>query len=119
MAHFAKVEDGIVTNVVVVADEHEANGQEFLNGLGLEGRWVQTSYNTYANQHANGGTPIRYNYAGIGFIYDEDRDAFYLPRPFASWVLDENCVWQAPYPMPEGSYYWDENKEEWVLWTPS
>jgi hypothetical protein len=117
MAHFAKVEDGIVTNVVVVDDEHEANGQEFLNGLGLEGVWIQTSYNTFSGQHSSGGTPLRKNYAGIGFSYDEVRDAFIPPKPYPSWVLnEETCNWEPPVPRPEGDVFlvWDEDTQTWI-----
>jgi hypothetical protein len=97
MAHFAKVEDGIVTSVLVVPDDHEAEGEAYLNGLGLEGRWIQTSYNTYGGVHAEDGTPLRYNYAGVGFAYDDVRDAFIPPRPDLEpedgmWVLDETTM---------------------------
>jgi hypothetical protein len=96
MAHYAQVDDGIVRNVVVVPDEHEGNGQAFLNGIGMPGAWVQTSYRTYGNEHPE-GTPLRYNYAGIGFTYDEARDAFIPPKPEGDWVLDEaTCLWVAP-----------------------
>jgi hypothetical protein len=97
MAHFAQVVDGIVTNVVVVPDSHEADGPTFLaDTLGLGGVWVQTSYNTYGNSHPS-GTPLRYNYAGIGFTYDADRDAFIPPKPDGEWVLDEaTCLWVSP-----------------------
>ena len=99
MAHFAHVEDGIVTSVLVVPDEHEHHGETYLNGLGLPGRWVQTSYNTRGGVHygpdgePDGGIPLRYNYAGIGFTYDEERDGFIAPKPDpvdeGFWVLDE------------------------------
>ena len=99
MAYFAKVEDGIVTNVLVVPDEHEHEGQAYLNSLGLDGMWVQTSYNTHGGVHygpdgePDGGVPLRYNYAGIGFTYDDLREAFIAPKPDPSpdgiWVLDE------------------------------
>jgi hypothetical protein len=97
MAHYAKVENGLVVSVLVVPDEYESNGQAYLNGLGLDGQWVQTSYNTYGNTHPN-GSPLRYNYAGIGFSYDPARDAFIPPRPAPvegfDWVLDEStCLW--------------------------
>lgn len=116
MAHFARVEDGLVTDVLVVPDEHEADGNGYLNGLGLDGVWVQTSYNTSAGVHSGGGTPLRYNYAGVGFTYDAVRDAFIPPRPYSSWVLDEaTCLWVAPVPYPGGGLWmWDEDAGAWV-----
>lgn len=84
MAHFARVENGIVTDVLVVPNEFEDYGQEYLNDLGLEGVWIQTSYNNN----------IRKNYAGIGYTYDEERDAFIPPKPEVDCVFDEeNCTW--------------------------
>ena len=84
MAHFAKIENNIVINVVVVDNEHEEYGQEYLNSLGLEGTWIQTSYNKN----------FRKNYAGIGYTYDEQRDAFIPPKPEGNYVLDEEtCTW--------------------------
>jgi hypothetical protein len=97
MAHYAKVEDGVVTSVLVVPDEHEHDGEEYLHGLGLEGRWIQTSYNTRRGQHESGGTPLRYNYAGIGYTYDDVKDAFIPPKPEGDWVLDEQQMyWVKP-----------------------
>jgi hypothetical protein len=95
MAHFARVEDGVVTDVLVVPDEREGDANDFLNGLGLTGVWVQTSYNTAGGVHANGGVPLRYNYAGVGFTYDPTRDAFIPPMPDeGEWVLNEDtCLW--------------------------
>jgi hypothetical protein len=99
MAHYAKVEDGLVTSVLVVPHEHELDGEAYLHGLGLEGVWVQTSYNTRGGIHygpdgePDYGVPLRYNYAGIGFTYDSERDAFIAPEPDpvegGSWVLDD------------------------------
>jgi hypothetical protein len=107
MAHFAEVADGIVVQVLVVPDSQEHRGQEFLaDDLGLGGTWVQTSYN------AN----IRKNYAGIGMSYDAERDAFIAPKPYPSWVLDEEtCQWQAPvaYPTDGIMYEWDEETTDW------
>lgn len=118
MAHFAKVEDGIVTSVLVVPDEEEHRGQDYLNELGIEGVWIKTSYNTSGNVHALGGTPLRKNFAGIGYSYDAEWDAFYPPSPFPSWTLDkESGVWEAPTPMPDdgGFYFWDETLGKWTL----
>jgi hypothetical protein len=117
MAHFAEIdENNIVLRVLVVDNSNEEHGQEFLaNDLGLGGRWIQTSYNTYGNVHALGGTPLRKNYAGIGHTYDESRDAFIPPQPFASWTLNEDtCLWQAPVAMPtDFASYWDETTLSW------
>jgi hypothetical protein len=118
MAHWAEIDsDNIVTRVLVVADDKE-DGQSFLaNELGLGGTWKKTSYNTAGGVHANGGTPYRKNYAGIGFKYDAVKDAFIPPKPFASWTLDvETCLWNAPTPMPvvEGKFYtWSEDELAW------
>ncbi len=82
------------------------------------GQWIQTSYNTYGGVHANGETPLRKNYAGIGMTYDATRDAFYAPQPYPSWVLDEDsCIWEAPTAMPDDgqSYTWDEATTSWVV----
>ena len=111
MAHFAKVQDGIVTKVIVAE-------QEFFDSFvdTTPGQWIQTSYNTYAGQHSNGGTPLRKNFAGIGYTYDADRDAFIPPKPFASWVLDEDsCLWEAPIPRPDdgNQYVWNEETQTW------
>lgn len=124
MAHFAKIENGIVTQVIVVANEdcvdsegveQESIGAAFCQNL-FGGDWKQTSYN------AN----FRKNYAGIGYSYDPQRDAFIPPQPFASWVLnEETCRWEAPVPVPENTdvqdsfsiYVWDEDTLNWVLTT--
>lgn len=111
MSHFAKVVDGIVTQVIVAEPEFF---ETFVDSS--PGEWIQTSYNTHGGQHRNGGTPLRKNYAGIGFSYDRTKDAFIPPKPFASWVLDdETCLWNAPTPMPtDGKYYeWDEATTAW------
>ncbi len=118
MAHWAEIdENNIVTRVLVVSDEEDHRGQEFLAAdLGLGGTWKKTSYNTAGNVHALGGTPFRKNYAGIGFTYDESRDAFIAPKPFASWILDEDtCLWNPPTPMPTDGklYVWVEEDLNW------
>jgi hypothetical protein len=122
MAHFAEVdENNIVLRVLVVDDLHESDGQNFLaNTLGLGGTWLKTSYNTAAGVHANGGTPFRKNYAGVGYTYDETLDAFIAPKPFASWVLnEETCVYEAPvaYPTDGALYLWNEETTSWDLVT--
>lgn len=96
MSHYAKIEDGIVTEVIVAE-------QDFINGL--PGTWVQTSYNTYAGQHTQGGTPLRKNFAGIGHTYDSVRDAFIPPKPQdgKNYILNEDtCLWEVdPTPAPQ------------------
>ena len=111
MSHFAKVLDGKVTQVIVAEPEFF---QTFVDSS--PGEWIQTSYNTYGGVHANGGAPLRKNYAGIGFTYDRTLDAFIPPQPFASWTLNEQtCLWDAPVAMPtDGKMYtWDEAKKQW------
>lgn len=110
MAHFAKIENQIVTQVIV------ADTQEWCES-NLGGEWVQTSYNTQGGVHLHGGTPLRKNYAGVGYTYDRDRDAFIPPQPYASWTLnEETCLWDSPVPYPQDDkfYNWDEEKVAWV-----
>lgn len=112
MGHYAKVKDGIVTKVIV-ADE--SFFQRFIDDE--PGLWIQTSYNTHGGIHTNGGEPLRKNFAGIGYTYDAQRDAFIPPKPFASWILnDDSCLWDAPVAMPEdgGVYDWDESNQQWI-----
>lgn len=118
MAHFAQIdENNVVVQVLVVSNEQEDRGQEFLaDDLGLGGTWVKTSYNTQGGVHSLGGTPLRKNYAGIGYTYDSVRDAFIPPKPFNSWVINESsCLWEAPVPYPtDGKMYtWDEDNLSW------
>jgi hypothetical protein len=118
MAHFAKVENGIVTQVIV-AD------QEFIDSGAVGTGWIQTSYNTHGGVHygpdgkPDGGVALRKNYASVDGIYDAVRDAFYLPQPYPSWILDEEtCYWNAPVPLPADSdvvyYKWDEATVSWI-----
>jgi hypothetical protein len=112
MSHFAKVVDGVVTQVIVAEPEFF---QTFVDSS--PGEWIQTSYNTHGGVHALGGTPLRKNYAGIGFTYDRTLDAFIPLKPYASWLLDEEtCVWVAPivYPKDGKVYTWDEAAVNWV-----
>ena len=111
MSHFAKVLDGKVTQVIVAEPD-------FFNTFvdTSPGEWIQTSYNTHGNQHTQGGTPLRGNYAGIGYTYDRTNDVFYSPKPFASWVLNESTwLWEAPVAMPDDDkkYQWDEATISW------
>ena len=112
MAHFAKVVGGLVTQVIVAE-------QEFFDTFvdSSPGQWIQTSYNTHGGVHANGGTPLRKNYAGIGYTYDAGRDAFIPPKPYSKWVLNEQtCLWDAPTQMPNDGkrYTWDDAAGNWV-----
>lgn len=112
MSHYARVIDGIVTQVIVVERDVIDSGI-----FGNPSEWIQTSYNTHGGRHLLGGTPIRKNFAGVGFIYDKDLDAFYGPQPFPSWILDtETCFWHAPVAYPDdGKYYtWDEITQSWI-----
>jgi hypothetical protein len=112
MAHFAKVVDGTVTQVIVAEPEFF---ETFVDSS--PGEWIQTSYNTRGGEHTLGGTPLRKNYAGIGYTYDRTRDAFIPPKPYASWVLDEDtCLWNSPVAMPTDGkrYTWDEATTSWI-----
>jgi hypothetical protein len=111
VSHFAKVINGIVTEVLVIEQDVIDTGL-----FGDPSPFVQTSYNTHGGQHPE-GRPLRKNYAGIGYTYDVDRDAFYAPQPYPSWVLDEEtCLWDAPvaYPTGDKPYIWDETALSWV-----
>ena len=129
MAHFAQLdENNVVLQVIVVSNEDAGpspgvQGEAFCTDL-LGGRWKQTSYNTRGGVHYNpatnepdGGIAFRKNYAGIGYTFDEARDAFIPPKPFPSWVLNEyTCWWEAPVPYPtDGNrYIWDESVVNWI-----
>ena len=113
MAHFAKVVDDIVTQVIVAEPE-------FFDTFVDEtpGEWIQTSYNTIGGQHVNDGTPLRKNYASIGGTYDSTRDAFYAPQPYPSWILNEDsCLWEPPVAYPDADsderYEWNEENQTW------
>mgnify|MGYP000320574923 CR=1 FL=1 len=126
MAHFAKVVNGIVVDVLVMDPEFLENG--FVDTS--PGEWIQTSYNTWGGVHytfddktgkrtpsSDQSKALRKNYAAIGYVYDKERDAFYEQKPFDSWTLnEETCLWEPPIPMPEDTnytYYWDEENKEW------
>ena len=123
MAHFSKLDsENKVLKVVVVSNDivtTEQDGVDFLNNLHNSNNvWKQTSYNTYGGQHRLGGTPFRKNYAGIGYTYDEDKDAFIPPKPYNSWILNETtCLWVAPvqYPTDNQDYIWNETSQTWDL----
>jgi hypothetical protein len=113
MGHFAKVVDGKVTQVIVAEPEFF---DTFVDSS--PGTWLQTSYNTIGGKHTQGGTPLRGNYAGIGFTYDHTNDVFYAPSPFPSWVIDTaTWLWKAPTAAPPtgGPYDWDEATKSWKL----
>jgi hypothetical protein len=128
MASFAKI--GLNNKVIEVLSvvnevlhdsngvEQEVNGIDFLTKLTGYPIWKQTSYNTIGGVHKLGGTPLRKNHAGIGYTYDEDRDAFIPKKPFNSWILNENtCLWNAPIPMPTDGkkYKWNESTLTWDI----
>ena len=112
MSHFAQIdENNIVTNVIVAEQDFIDSG-----AVGDPSKWVQTSYNTQAGAHTLGGTPLRKNYAGIGYTYDSVRDAFIPPQPFSSWTLNETtCQYEAPVQMPTDGkiYVWNETTTSW------
>jgi hypothetical protein len=108
MSHFAKIENGIVTEVIVAE-------QDVIDSGLFGSSWVQTSYNTHGNQHPN-GTPLRGNYAGIGHTYDATNDVFYAPQPYPSWILNNTTwTWEStiPYPQDGKLYTWDESTLTW------
>ena len=110
MSHFAKVVDGIVEQVIRIDQETLNTG-----AWGNPSDWIQTSYNTYGNQHPE-NRPLRGNFAGIGYSYDAVNDVFIPPQPFPSWLLTSSWLWEAPTPMPtDGKQYgWDEATTSWV-----
>lgn len=118
MSHFAKVENGFVTQVIVAEQEFIDTGL-----VGSPSDWKQTSYNTRGNVHygqdgnPDGGLALRGNYAGIGYVYDSENDVFYPPKPFNSWHMDSaTWTWKPPVDMPTegGPYRWDEETTSWV-----
>ena len=120
MAHYAKVKDGIVQQVIVAeADFFDTYVDS------SPGEWIQTSYNTIGGKHLKGGTPLRKNFACVGDVYDRTKDAFYKPQPYPSWKLNEDtCIWECPveHPVVEEPtdesdtviYVWDEENKQWV-----
>jgi hypothetical protein len=128
MAHFAKI---VLNNKVIAVHsvvnevlndsngiQREDIGIDFLTQLHGWAIWKQTSYNTKGGVHSSDGTPLRKNFAGIGYTYDEDRDAFIPPKPFNSWILNEQtCLWEAPvsYPTDGERYFWNELTLSWDL----
>ena len=128
MAYFSKI--GLNSKVIDVlsvdnnilldanGNESEKNGIDFLTKLTGWSIWVQTSYNTHGGVHNNNKTPLRKNHAGIGYTYDQDRDAFIPPKPYNSWILNETtCLWEAPIAKPEDDnlYSWNETNQTWDI----
>lgn len=107
MAHFAKIENNVVVNVIVIDNKFEDEGQNYINKvLKLDGQWIQTSYNN----------KIRHKFAGVGDTYDEDADVFIAKQPYPSWILNKNYEWNPPKPYPTDGkdYHWDEELGNWV-----
>lgn len=111
MAHFAKVDRDKVIKVIVAESEF------FDTFIDTEpGEWIQTSYNTKGNQHLNGGTPLRGNFAGVGYTYDREHDVFYAPQPYPSWTLNQTTwLWESPTARPQDgkNYSWNESTQSW------
>ena len=110
ISHYAKIENGIVTQVIVAEEDFIQTG-----ALGDPAGWIQTSYNTRGGEHPE-GRPLRKNYAGIGYTYDSGRDAFIPPKPYPSWTLNEDtCLWDCPVAMPTegGPFVWNEETQTW------
>lgn len=117
MSHFAKINKNNIVTEVIVAEQGVIDSGVF----GKPSSWIQTSYNTYGGKHPN-NTPLRKNFAGIGYKYDKVRDAFIPPQPYPSWKLNEDtCLWEAPVepPISEIPHYWDENAQQWKQYTIS
>jgi hypothetical protein len=119
MAHFAKLDENNIV-VLVVKGRQEDDGKENEISERTGDTYKQTSYNTHGGQHTLGGTPLRKNYAGVGYTYDASKDAFIPPKPYNSWVLNETtCIWEAPVAKPSDMdvskiYKWDEDNTQWV-----
>lgn len=112
MSHFAEIDENNIVIKVIVAE------QDFIDSgvVGDPSKWIQTSYNTSGGVHQLGGTPLRKNYAGPGYKYDVVRDAFIPPKPYDSWVLNEDtCLWDPPVPYPSDGekYIWEEALQQW------
>jgi hypothetical protein len=110
MAHYAKIDENNIVVQVIVAEE------SVINSFDNPDEWIQTSYNTHRGVHSAGETPLRKNFAGIGYTYDTERDAFYSPKPFNSWTLDESsCTWEPPIERPNDDkiYSWNETDQTW------
>lgn len=114
MSHFAQINEHNQVLQVLVIEQNVIDTGLF----GDPASFIQTSYNTYGGVHKLGGVPLRKNFAGQGFTYDPIRDAFIPPKPYNSWVLNEDtCLWEAPVPLPDNntSYWWNENQQAWEV----
>jgi hypothetical protein len=112
MAHFAKIIDGKVTQVIVAEPDFF---DTFVDSS--PGAWIQTSYNTIGGVHTQGKEPLRGNYAGIGYTYDATNDVFYAPQPFQSWILNnQTWTWNSPIPHPNDGriHFWNEDLQQWI-----
>jgi hypothetical protein len=119
MSHWAELDKNNIVTRVLVGDNNDPAGDEGYQWLidNLGGTWIKTSYNTIAGQHTLGGTPLKGNYAGIGYSYNEELNAFIPPKPFESWTLNtEKYNWDAPkaYPTDGKFYTWDEEDQNWI-----
>jgi hypothetical protein len=131
MAHYAFIKDNIVTEVIVGKDEDDTSSlpdgfadweEYYLTKRPNQDACKRTSYNTFANQHKEGGTPFRGNYASKGDTYDSAKDVFIAPQPYESWVLNENHCWEAPIPLPDNDYFYfwhesvyqEDNNKGWI-----
>jgi len=119
MAHWAEIDENNIVVRVTVGDNNDPAGDEGYSWLieNLGGTWIKTSFNTFGGVHKEGGTPLRKNFAGIGYLYDPIIDAFIRPKPYNSWILNEDtCLWEAPIPYPQDGkeYEWNESDLSWV-----
>ena len=117
MSHWAEIdENNIVLQVTVGDNNNPDEGYQWLiNNLG--GTWIKTSYNTNGGVHKEGGTPLRKNFAGVGYTYDAINQNFIAPQPYPSWILDSNDIWQPPIPQPPAppTTHWNEQLQKWVI----
>jgi hypothetical protein len=123
MSHWAEIDENNIVLRVLVGDNNDPHGDEGYQWLidNLGGTWVKTSINTVANTHRQDRTPFRKNFAGVGYTFDEEKDAFIPPKPYPSWVLDDyTCLWKSPIPTPDGTsslfptyFEWDEETLSW------
>lgn len=121
MKYYAKLDDNnTVVTVIVIPEDQDYRGPEFIKeDLNLDGRWLKTCENTFANETVDGSVPFRKNFAGVGYYYDEDMDAFIPPKMYDSWHLNvEKGIWEAPIPMPNDTTIlgWDDLEQTWITY---
>ena len=117
MAHYAIIDSNNIVVQVIVGKDEDENGIDWEEHYGsfFNTKCKRTSYNTREGVHVLGGEPFRKNMAGIGYTYNEELDAFIPPKPFSSWMFnEETCIWDPPSPRPEGCYFWDEQQLSWI-----